>query len=639
MTLVPISVFGAFLGLLNPIREREAIRQGMTDTARALSLAVDRQARIAITGLQALATSPSLLDGDYTRFRKQVEQFLASHDGWISVVDETGQQHLNTRIEPAAPLPRTDNREWLEHIFAARDVFVTGAVTGPVVKQPFVAISLRVPRASGPVVLTLSIAPETLTRLLQEQRLPEGWIGVIADSDGTIIGRTHGSELIGRPMTLRLLGPSGLTSAVTHEGTPVYIAWTTSKLTGWSTGVAAPTSVIDGKVQDRVLYTAIAAVVVLLVTAALAFLFSRRVVRPLTSLAAAVSRSGTTLEELPKPVTGLMEIDTLAGAFRSKLGDMMAAITSRDRAETELRDRETKLNDLVRTLDLAAIMIRNMDGVIQFWSKGCEALYGWTSEEVIGRVAHEVLATEYPIPREEIEAILVRDGSWFGDLVQRRRDGYLLTVSAQKALQRDEDGHPVAVLESLADVTALRQARLELTRLNEHLESRIREEIAAREAAQVRAAHAERMQALGQLAGGIAHDMNNVLQAATGGAALIERRPDNVAQIRRFARMILEAGMRGTSITQRLLAFARKSDLRAEGIDVRELLDGIQEILSHTLGANISVKVAAMPSQLRLVADKGQLETVLVNIAANSRDAMPAGGTITFSALREQSNR
>ena len=194
VTLVPITVFGAFLGLLNPIHERQAIRQGMIDTARALSLAVDRQARIAITALQALATSPSLLDGDYTRFRQQVEQFLASHDGWISVVDETGQQHLNTRIEPAAALPRTDNREWLDHIFGARDVFITGAVTGPVVKQPFVAISLRVPRPIGPVVLTLSISPETLTRLLQEQVLPEGWIGVMADSDGTIIGRTQGPE-------------------------------------------------------------------------------------------------------------------------------------------------------------------------------------------------------------------------------------------------------------------------------------------------------------------------------------------------------------------------------------------------------------------------------------------------------------
>ena len=229
---------------------------------------------------------------------------------------------------------------------------------------------------------------------------------------------------------------------------------------------------------------------------------------------------------------------------------------------------------------------------------------------------------------------MIKEGSWSGDFVQQRRDGYLLAVAVRKVLQRDENELPLAVLESLSDVTALRQARLELTHLNEHLEARVHEEIAAREAAQVRAAHAERMQALGQLAGGIAHDMNNVLQAATGGASLIERRPDNVTQVRRFARMILEAGMRGTSITQRLLAFARKSDLRAEAIDARELLDGIQEILSHTLGASISVQVTEIPERLRVFADKGQLETVLVNIAANSRDAMRNGGTITLSAAR-----
>ena len=306
VTLVPISVFGAFLGLLNPIREREAIRQGMSDTARALSLAVDRQARIAIASLQALATSPSLVDGDYVSFRTQVERFLTSHEGWISVVDPTGQQHLNTKLDPATPLPRTDNREWLEHIFGARDVYITGAVTGPVVKQPFVAISLRVPRPAGPVVVTLSISPETLTRLLQEQSLPDGWIGVVADGDGTIIGRTQGTDLIGRPMTLRLAGPSGLTSAVTHEGTPVYIAWTTSKLTGWSTGVAAPASMIDSVVQYRVLYIVAAAFLVLLLTAALAFLFSRRVIHPLASLADAVNHSSISLEGLlPRRITGL----------------------------------------------------------------------------------------------------------------------------------------------------------------------------------------------------------------------------------------------------------------------------------------------------------------------------------------------
>ena len=129
---------------------------------------------------------------------------------WISVVDQSGQQHLNTRLDPAAALPRTDNHDWLNHVFGAKDIYITGAVTGPVVKQPFVAISYRVQCTAGPVVLTLSIAPETLSRLLQEQDLPQGWIGVIADSEGMILGRTQGPELIGQPMTLRLTGQSGL---------------------------------------------------------------------------------------------------------------------------------------------------------------------------------------------------------------------------------------------------------------------------------------------------------------------------------------------------------------------------------------------------------------------------------------------
>ena len=92
----------------------------------------------------------------------------------------------------------------------------------------------------------------------------------------------------------------------------------------------------------------------------------------------------------------------------------------------------------------------------------------------------------------------------------------------------------------------------------------MQEEVTAREAAQVRAAHAERMQALGQLAGGIAHDINNVLQAVTGSATLIARRPADAERVMRFARIILDAGMRGTSVTQRLLVFARRSKLRAE---------------------------------------------------------------------------
>jgi signal transduction histidine kinase/CheY-like chemotaxis protein len=158
---------------------------------------------------------------------------------------------------------------------------------------------------------------------------------------------------------------------------------------------------------------------------------------------------------------------------------------------------------------------------------------------------------------------------------------------------------------------------------------------AALVAAQSRAAHAERMQALGQLAGGIAHDFNNILQAVQGGATLIDKRAADVNSVRRFTRMILDATERGTSITRRLLAFARRGELRAEPVGPADLLAGLRDVLSHTLGSGIVIDVQLEPGLPPLLADKGQLETALVNLATNGRDAMPGGGTLTLVAAAD----
>lgn len=160
--------------------------------------------------------------------------------------------------------------------------------------------------------------------------------------------------------------------------------------------------------------------------------------------------------------------------------------------------------------------------------------------------------------------------------------------------------------------------------------------MAAREEAQQRLAHLQRMEALGQLAGGIAHDFNNVLQAVRGGAGFIERRASNASEVRRFARMLIGAADRGASVTRRLLAFSRRGDLRAEPFDPIALLEDIREILSHTLGSGIGVRVEASPDTPPVYADKGQLETVLINLATNARDAMSGKGVLTLSAARER---
>jgi PAS domain S-box-containing protein len=216
--------------------------------------------------------------------------------------------------------------------------------------------------------------------------------------------------------------------------------------------------------------------------------------------------------------------------------------------------------------------------------------------------------------------------------------GHPAERSAGKLGPQDESSQAAQVQEALAiflDIDAEKRLLTIQQQINAELEQRVRDEMAAREAAQQRAAHAERMHALGQIAGGIAHDFNNVLQAVSGGAAMIERRPEDTERVLRNARMVLDAARRGAAITSRLLAFSRRGDLRAENIDAFGLLADMAEVLTHTLGGSVICDVSVPRGLPPLFADRGQLETVLVNLATNARDAMPSGGSLTLSADHE----
>lgn len=457
-----------------------------------------------------------------------------------------------------------------------------------------------------------------------------------------------------------------------------------------------------------------------------------------------------------------IQVSVTATRMVSKDGQLLGVsgifrdITERKRAEDELRVSEARLKRLLDTLDLATVFVRDLDGTIRFWSGGCERMFGWTSEEAVGQLAHDLLGTRFPLPQTEIQAVLLREEQWEGYLTSRRRDGTEIVTGVRKVLRRE--GGAIIVMETLSDVTAQRRAEAALGESEarfrtmteampqmiwsalpdgshdyfnerwyeftgaavgardgqawaelvhpedrERLERRWRHsldtgepyefefrlrradgsyrrllaravamrddsgaivrwlgsstdieeiaqarEVVARDRAeleelvqarthdleetQARLARAQRMEALGQLAGGIAHDFNNVLQAVQGGAALIERRADDQQAVQRVAHMVVEAAERGAGITRRLLSFARRGDLRAEPIEIAVLLESLREILVHTLGTAIRVLVTAQPGIAPVFADRGQLETVLVNLATNARDAMPDGGTLTLSA-------
>ncbi|HZF74823.1 MAG TPA: PAS domain-containing protein [Acetobacteraceae bacterium] len=202
------------------------------------------------------------------------------------------------------------------------------------------------------------------------------------------------------------------------------------------------------------------------------------------------------------------------------------------------------------------------------------------------------------------------------------------------SLVRNAEGRPDYEIAVIEDVTDRKRAEAVLARDKAELERLAEERGRALADTEARLAQASKMEALGRLAGGIAHDFNNVLQAVQGGIALatkrIRRDADDAV---RFLDLASDATRRGATVTGRLLAFARRGELSAGPVEPGPLLEGLAQILRHTLGPAVNLRVEAHPLAGALLADAGQLEAVLVNLANNARDALPGGaGSVMLRA-------
>ncbi len=261
---------------------------------------------------------------------------------------------------------------------------------------------------------------------------------------------------------------------------------------------------------------------------------------------------------------------------------------------------------------------------------------GFQAEDMIGRTDEEIRAGEDVSAFTELKLAALQSGTPMHRTIRSTVRGRPMMFDMTAEPLRNAEGAIVGLTVAAVDLTAGLETEAELRRLNETLEARVRAEVAAREEAQARLAQAQRMEALGQLAGGVAHDFNNVLQGLAGAIQIIRKRAGNAEAVTRLAGMMAESAERGAAITRRLLAFARRVELRAEAIDGTGLLADLHEMLIHTLGRGIAVIIAVEPELPPLWADRGQLETVLVNLATNARDAMPEGGTLTLRAVAKQ---
>ncbi|QQV79483.1 response regulator (plasmid) [Sphingomonas aliaeris] len=237
----------------------------------------------------------------------------------------------------------------------------------------------------------------------------------------------------------------------------------------------------------------------------------------------------------------------------------------------------------------------------------------------------------------EIGKVLAASGASDPLAEARTQNQELLQALADLKAKQDESERLNAELEEtnrgvVALYAELDEKAAQLSALNGQLEGRVAEAVAECQQANDTLRQSQKMEAVGQLTGGIAHDFNNLLQIVTGNLEMLSRRlPPDDARLRRAADNAMSGAQRAATLTQRLLAFARRQPLAPKPLDPNHLVDGMSDLMRRTLGETVSVDVRLAPELWKVEADANQLENALLNLAVNARDAMSPGGTLTIS--------
>lgn len=297
-----------------------------------------------------------------------------------------------------------------------------------------------------------------------------------------------------------------------------------------------------------------------------------------------------------------------------------------------------------RTLAMAAGRMGSWDWDVVSgacaWDEGQFRLYGL--EPGAFEPSQDTIATYiHPDDRQ-----LVHDASWTAvkegqplnvEFRIRHADGSWRWCVSIAAVSPDADDAPARLCGITYDVTERKNAEHALRTLNDELERRIEERTQERELALAQLFEAQKVDTIGQLTGGMAHDFNNLLMAILGSLELMKKwLPTDDARMLRLLDNARQAAERGSALTQRLLAFARRQELKPEAVDVARLVSGIEDLLQRALGQSVRI-AKSLPADLPPVCvDANQLELALLNLSVNARDAMPVGGVLGIAARVEE---
>jgi PAS domain S-box-containing protein len=290
-------------------------------------------------------------------------------------------------------------------------------------------------------------------------------------------------------------------------------------------------------------------------------------------------------------------------------------ITQQQTTQTALHHSERNFKLLVSGLTDYALYMLDPQGHISSWNAGGQRIKGYLPEEIIGQHFSRFYSDADRAAGRPARALKIatESGRYEEEGWRVRKDGSFFWASVIIDPIRDDDGELLGFAKITRDITERREAQIAFERLQKQL------------------AEAQKMDALGQLTGGVAHDFNNLLMIVTGNIHALKKVAAQDPKAARAAQAIELAAQRGASLTRQLLTFSRRQRVQPEAIHIRQRLDSIREVLTSGLGGGVRLLIDISMDAWPVVVDIGEFEIALVNLVVNARDAMPDGGTVTIT--------
>jgi PAS domain S-box-containing protein len=291
-------------------------------------------------------------------------------------------------------------------------------------------------------------------------------------------------------------------------------------------------------------------------------------------------------------------------------------LTERKLAEAAIRQTEQQFKLLVDGVTDYAIYMLDATGRVVSWNAGAQRIKGYQAEEIIGQHFSRFYTAEDRANGEPDKALqkAITEGRFEKEGVRVRKDGSRFWANVVVDAVRGDDGCLIGFAKVTRDITEARDARIALAQAREAL------------------FQSQKMEAVGQLTGGLAHDFNNLLTGIVGSLELMQTRvaQGRVADLDRYIGAAQGAAKRAAALTHRLLAFSRRQTLDPKPVDINRLVAGMADLVNRTVGPGITVETVQAVGLWTTLVDPNQLENALLNLCINARDAMPQGGRLTI---------